>query len=61
MRGLTPTSWPGLAADVGNSGGTSVDEPLRVCEAATSALVTSREPGNHDASVLRSSSSSGAP
>ncbi|MCJ0869754.1 type 1 glutamine amidotransferase domain-containing protein [Streptomyces sp. AP-93] len=49
VRGRTLTSWPSLATDIRNAGGTWVDEPLRVCEAAPSTLVTSRKPADLDA------------
>ncbi|MFF1412992.1 type 1 glutamine amidotransferase domain-containing protein [Streptomyces sp. NPDC058289] len=49
VRGRTLTSWPSLATDIRNAGGTWVDEPLRVCEAAPSTLVTSRKPDDLDA------------
>lgn len=56
VRGRTLTSWPSLATDIRNAGGTWVDEPVRVCRAAPSTLVTSRKPDDLDvfcAAVLR--------
>lgn len=49
VRGRTLTSWPSLATDIRNAGGTWVDEPLHVCEAGSSTLVTSRKPDDLDA------------
>ncbi|AZM92193.1 MULTISPECIES: type 1 glutamine amidotransferase domain-containing protein [Streptomyces] len=56
VRGRTLTSWPSLATDIRNAGGTWVDEPVRVCRAGPSTLVTSRKPDDLDvfcAAVLR--------
>lgn len=44
VRGRTLTSWPSLRTDIGNAGGHWVDEPVVVCRAAPSVLVSSREP-----------------
>ncbi|MER5931876.1 type 1 glutamine amidotransferase domain-containing protein [Streptomyces sp. NPDC002054] len=44
VRGRTLTSWPSLATDIRNAGGTWVDEKVQVCHAAPGTLVTSRKP-----------------
>ncbi|MET9604849.1 type 1 glutamine amidotransferase domain-containing protein [Streptomyces sp. NPDC006512] len=44
VRGRTLTSWPSLATDIRNAGGTWVDESVRVCHAAPATLITSRKP-----------------
>ncbi|OEJ30539.1 type 1 glutamine amidotransferase domain-containing protein [Streptomyces subrutilus] len=49
VRGRTLTSWPSLATDIRNAGGTWVDEEVVVCHAAPAALVTSRKPDDLDA------------
>jgi protease I len=49
VRGRTLTSWPSLRTDIQNAGGTWVDEQVKVCTAAPSPLVTSRNPGDLDA------------
>ncbi|MER7463600.1 type 1 glutamine amidotransferase domain-containing protein [Streptomyces sp. NPDC097981] len=49
VRGRTLTSWPSVATDVRNAGGTWVDEEVRVCHAAPATLVTSRKPADLDA------------
>ncbi|MGW5398750.1 type 1 glutamine amidotransferase domain-containing protein [Streptomyces sp. NPDC003952] len=49
LRGRTLTSWPSLATDIRNAGGTWVDEEVHVCHAAPAALVTSRKPDDLDA------------
>ncbi|MBT2457755.1 type 1 glutamine amidotransferase domain-containing protein [Streptomyces sp. ISL-86] len=49
VRGRTLTSWPSLATDIRNAGGTWVDEEVRVCHAAPATLVTSRRPADLDA------------
>lgn len=49
LRGRTLTSWPSLATDIRNAGGTWVDEEVHICRAAPSALITSRKPGDLDA------------
>lgn len=49
VRGRTLTSWPSLATDIRNAGGTWVDEEVKVCTAAPSTLVTSRKPDDLDA------------
>ncbi|MCA1219306.1 type 1 glutamine amidotransferase domain-containing protein [Streptomyces sp. 8L] len=46
VRGRTLTSWPSLRTDITNAGGTWVDEQVKVCTAAPSPLVTSRNPGD---------------
>ncbi|MCY0937250.1 type 1 glutamine amidotransferase domain-containing protein [Streptomyces sp. H34-S4] len=45
----TLTSWPSLATDIRNAGGTWVDEPVHICRAAPSTLITSRKPDDLDA------------
>lgn len=49
VRGRTLTSWPSLATDLRNAGGTWVDERVHVDQAAPGTLVTSRKPGDLDA------------
>ncbi|CAM5611032.1 type 1 glutamine amidotransferase domain-containing protein [Streptomyces avidinii] len=49
VRGRTLTSWPSLATDIRNAGGTWVDETVQVCHAQPATLVTSRKPGDLDA------------
>ncbi|MEV4194282.1 type 1 glutamine amidotransferase domain-containing protein [Streptomyces toxytricini] len=49
VSGRILTSWPSLATDIRNAGGTWVDEEVHVCRAAPSLLVTSRKPGDLDA------------
>ncbi|MEV6955738.1 type 1 glutamine amidotransferase domain-containing protein [Streptomyces sp. NPDC051183] len=49
VRGRTLTSWPSLATDIRNAGGTWVDEQVHVCRAGSAALVTSRKPADLDA------------
>ncbi|MER6448160.1 type 1 glutamine amidotransferase domain-containing protein [Streptomyces venezuelae] len=44
VRGRKLTSWPSLATDLRNAGGTWVDEPVHVCRARPATLVTSRKP-----------------
>ncbi|MFE3163947.1 type 1 glutamine amidotransferase domain-containing protein [Streptomyces sp. NPDC059224] len=44
VRGRTLTSWPSLRTDIGNAGGTWVDEQVQVCAAGPNTLVTSRKP-----------------
>ncbi|MEV7558272.1 type 1 glutamine amidotransferase domain-containing protein [Streptomyces sp. NPDC089795] len=48
VRGRTLTSWPSLATDIRNAGGTWVDEAVHVCHAEPATLVTSRKPGDLD-------------
>ncbi|MFD3696844.1 type 1 glutamine amidotransferase domain-containing protein [Streptomyces sp. NPDC058646] len=48
LHGRTLTSWPSLATDIRNAGGTWVDEAVHVCRAADSTLVTSRKPDDLD-------------
>ncbi|MGI5447886.1 type 1 glutamine amidotransferase domain-containing protein [Streptomyces sp. CA-243310] len=49
VRGRTLTSWPSLATDIRNAGGTWVDEEVHVCHAAPGTLVTSRKPDDLEA------------
>ncbi|MFG2983867.1 type 1 glutamine amidotransferase domain-containing protein [Streptomyces sp. NPDC048258] len=49
VRGRTLTSWPSLATDIRNAGGTWVDEEVHVCREAPATLVTSRKPGDLNA------------
>ncbi|MFD6911562.1 type 1 glutamine amidotransferase domain-containing protein [Streptomyces virginiae] len=49
VRGRTLTSWPSLATDIRNAGGTWVDEEVQVCRAAPATLITSRKPDDLDA------------
>ncbi|MFG2989385.1 type 1 glutamine amidotransferase domain-containing protein [Streptomyces sp. NPDC048257] len=49
VRGRTLTSWPSLATDIRNAGGTWVDEEVHVCHAKPATLVTSRKPDDLDA------------
>ncbi|WP_405533674.1 type 1 glutamine amidotransferase [Streptomyces avidinii] len=49
VRGRTLTSWPSLATDIRNAGGTWVDEAVQICHAQPATLVTSRKPGDLDA------------
>ncbi|MFJ3926020.1 type 1 glutamine amidotransferase domain-containing protein [Streptomyces sp. NPDC090022] len=49
VRGRTLTSWPSLATDIRNAGGTWVDERVHVCRAAPGTLITSRRPDDLDA------------
>jgi protease I len=44
VRDRTLTSWPSLRTDIGNAGGTWVDEQVQVCAAGPNTLVTSRKP-----------------
>ncbi|MEV7520114.1 type 1 glutamine amidotransferase domain-containing protein [Streptomyces sp. NPDC091371] len=44
VRGRTLTSYPSLATDIRNAGGTWVDEEVHVCHAAPATLITSRRP-----------------
>ncbi|MFD9727802.1 type 1 glutamine amidotransferase domain-containing protein [Streptomyces sp. NPDC059072] len=44
LRGRTLTSYPSLATDIRNAGGTWVDEEVHVCRAAPTTLITSRRP-----------------
>jgi protease I len=44
VRGRTLTSWPSLATDIRNAGGTWVDAEVQVCAAGPNVLVTSRKP-----------------
>ncbi|MEW1633025.1 type 1 glutamine amidotransferase domain-containing protein [Streptomyces sp. NPDC093801] len=49
VRGRTLTSWPSLATDIRNAGGTWVDEQVHICRAGASPLITSRKPDDLDA------------
>ncbi len=49
VRGRTLTSYPSLATDIRNAGGTWVDEEVHVCRAAPATLITSRRPADLDA------------
>ncbi|MEV7417215.1 type 1 glutamine amidotransferase domain-containing protein [Streptomyces sp. NPDC089919] len=49
LRGRTLTSWPSLATDIRNAGGTWVDEQVHVCDATPATLVTSRKPDDLEA------------
>ncbi|MBW5481468.1 type 1 glutamine amidotransferase domain-containing protein [Streptomyces bambusae] len=49
VRGRTLTSWPSLATDIRNAGGTWVDKKVCVCRAAPATLITSRKPADLDA------------
>ncbi|MEU9037293.1 type 1 glutamine amidotransferase domain-containing protein [Streptomyces sp. NPDC048352] len=56
VRGRTLTSWPSLATDIRNAGGTWVDEQVQVCRAEPATLITSRKPDDLDvfcATLLR--------
>jgi len=44
LQGKTLTSWPSLQTDIGNAGGTWVDEEVFVCPAGPNVLVSSRRP-----------------
>jgi protease I len=44
VRGRVLTSWPSLATDIRNAGGTWVDEQVKICDHGDSKLVTSRKP-----------------
>ncbi|MBV9026962.1 MAG: type 1 glutamine amidotransferase [Streptomycetaceae bacterium] len=46
VRGRTLTSWPSLATDIRNAGGTWVDEEVKVCTAGPNVLITSRKPAD---------------
>jgi protease I len=41
---LAGTSWPSLATDIRNAGGTWVDAEVQVCTNGPNTLVTSRKP-----------------
>ncbi|MFD7294081.1 type 1 glutamine amidotransferase domain-containing protein [Streptomyces sp. NPDC059897] len=56
VRDRTLTSWPSLATDIRNAGGTWVDEQVKVCTAGPNVLVTSRRPDDlkaFDAALLK--------
>ncbi|MGW7337526.1 type 1 glutamine amidotransferase domain-containing protein [Streptomyces sp. NPDC054808] len=44
VRGRTMTSWPSLRTDLRNAGATWVDEQVKVCDAGSNTLITSRKP-----------------
>jgi protease I len=44
VRGRTMTSWPSLATDIRNAGGTWVDAEVQVCTSGPNTLVSSRKP-----------------
>ncbi|MEU5084487.1 MULTISPECIES: type 1 glutamine amidotransferase domain-containing protein [Streptomyces] len=44
VRGRVLTSWPSLATDIRNAGGTWVDEQVKICDHGPNQLVTSRKP-----------------
>lgn len=46
VRGRTLTSWPSLRTDIGNAGGTWVDEQVKVCTDGPNTLITSRKPAD---------------
>ena len=46
VAGRTLTSWPSLAVDIRNAGGTWVDEEVHVCPDGPNLLVTSRKPAD---------------
>ncbi|MFJ4681787.1 type 1 glutamine amidotransferase domain-containing protein [Streptomyces sp. NPDC091377] len=46
VAGRTLTSWPSLRTDIGNAGGTWVDESVHICRAGPNALITSRKPAD---------------
>ncbi|KUO20005.1 type 1 glutamine amidotransferase domain-containing protein [Streptomyces dysideae] len=46
VRGRTLTSWPSVATDIRNAGGTWVDEQVRICDHGPGKLVTSRRPAD---------------
>jgi protease I len=46
VAGRTLTSWPSLAVDIRNAGGTWVDEAVHVCPNGPNLLVTSRKPAD---------------
>ena len=52
VRGRTLTSWPSLATDIRNAGGTWVDEEVVTCTKGPNTLVTSRKPDDLDAFCL---------
>ncbi|MEB8342849.1 type 1 glutamine amidotransferase domain-containing protein [Streptomyces endophyticus] len=56
VRDRTLTSYPSLATDIRNAGGTWVDEQVNVCTAGPNVLVTSRRPDDlkaFDAALLK--------
>jgi deglycase len=44
VKGRTLTSWPSVATDIRNAGGTWVDAEVQVCPTGPNVLVTSRKP-----------------
>ncbi|PRX98551.1 type 1 glutamine amidotransferase domain-containing protein [Allonocardiopsis opalescens] len=49
VAGRTLTSWPSLATDIRNAGGTWVDQQVVIDSEGPTLLVTSRKPGDLDA------------
>jgi protease I len=49
VRDRTLTSWPSLRTDIGNAGGTWVDQEVAVCTDGPNVLVSSRKPDDLDA------------
>ncbi|MFI9202378.1 type 1 glutamine amidotransferase domain-containing protein [Streptomyces sp. NPDC053048] len=49
LRGRTLTSWPSLRTDIGNAGGSWVDEQVKVCTHGPNTLITSRKPDDLEA------------
>ncbi|MDJ0385620.1 type 1 glutamine amidotransferase domain-containing protein [Streptomyces sp. G-G2] len=49
LPGRTLTSWPSLATDIRNAGGTWVDEEVQVCHGGPTTLITSRKPDDLEA------------
>jgi len=49
VRDRTLTSWPSLATDITNAGGTWVDEEVTVCSDGPNPLISSRKPDDLDA------------
>jgi protease I len=46
VRGRELTSWPSVATDIRNAGGTWVDEQVKICDRGPNKLVTSRKPAD---------------
>jgi protease I len=44
VRGRTLTSWPSLQTDIGNAGGTWVDQEVQTCTSGPNVIVSSRKP-----------------
>ncbi|MFE0250848.1 type 1 glutamine amidotransferase domain-containing protein [Streptomyces sp. NPDC059010] len=49
VRGRVLTSWPSLRTDIGNAGGTWVDEQVHICDHGPNKLITSRKPSDLEA------------